>query len=205
MKVKTSGSFRRYVVAGGKCEKQPDPLKEGLEEALFESRFRSIENLTEETRSVGWSDGNGLVPANFGEMDVWLGSTLVLGVRIDVKRIPAGALKVRKLELESRERQEVGARIPPDRKRELAEKLELELLAKCVPATAVYQMLWDTKSGQLLFSTTSDAPNVSFRSLFRETFGRNAEPVTPGSFLPAGKESKRMLTVAPVHFTARAG
>ena len=205
MKLKVSGSYRRYLVVPGACERSPDPLERGLEKAIFEKRFRSIDRAASEIRSFGWSDTDGLLPAKFEELDLWVGAVLRLGLRVDTKRIPAGAFRVRRLELEARERREVGERIPPDRRREMRETLESELLTQTIPSTAVYQMLWDTRSGQVLLSTTADAPNGAFVSLFRDTFGRALLPVTPGSLaMTLARELRRkqaLDALMPVTFT----
>ena len=203
MKVKLSGSFRRYRVDSSSCELDPDPLQGDLPAALYEHRFRSIDGSSRQMRSVGWTAPDGLVPADFAEFDPWLGPMLQLGVRMDVKRIPGGALRIRKAEWEAAERRESGERIAPDRRREMAEKLESELLSRCVPSTAIYTMLWDTESGSMLFSATADAVNAAFRSLFRETFGRVAEVVDASGaaarFAAAQGREDALLGALPQH------
>jgi len=179
MKLKLSGSFRRYRADAEACELDPDPLDQGLGEAIQEHRFRSIDGVEGERESLGWTTLEGMVPASFEDFDPFVGSTLVLGLRADVKRIPAGALRVRRLEREAAERREVSEKILPERRREILEELEAELMKRVVPSTAIHQVVWDTKTGHLLFSATADGPNAAFRALFHDTFGRVAEPVEP--------------------------
>ena len=179
MKVKLSGSFRRYHADPQSCELDADPLQDGLAAALQQNRFRSIDGPTAEKESVGWTSLEGLVPASFEDFNPWLGKVLVLGLRVDVKRVPAGALKVRRLEREAAERGAVGDRILPDRRREILEELEGELLSRQVPNTSVAQVVWNTQTGHLLFSATGEALNIAFRAIFRETFGRAVELVVP--------------------------
>jgi hypothetical protein len=181
MTVKLSGSFRRYVVSGRRRNVQPW-LEENLVELLQKNRFRSIDSSAGQVQSVGWTTVEGCVPADFAELEFWYGPILMLGVRLDVKRVHAGALRVRRMEAEAVERREVGAKIPPARRREILETLQTELLRRSVPTCAVYRMLWDVAAGRLLFSATSDAVNTAFRSLFRDTFDLVAEGVTPASW-----------------------
>lgn len=170
MKVKLSGSFRRYLVAHNRSPSLLERLRATLANTLQEYRFRSIDQASNEMRSVGWCTPDGQVPASFEEYDPWLGSALYVGIRIDQKRVPAGALKVRRLEAEAVERRDVGERIPPARRRELAEKIQSELLTRSVPTTSVHTMLWDVASAQLLFSSTAEATQQAFAGLFRASF-----------------------------------
>lgn len=183
--VKRGGSFRRYQVAAEPGDARPRSRKAGLdprswktlEKSFFEHRFRSIDAAGAPLSSVGWTGPGGRTPRDPSEIDPQVGRVLCLWLRMDVKRIPAGALKVRRMEAEARERAEVSERIGPDRRREIRTRIEQELLARVVPGSAVHQVLWDTASGLLLFSSTAEAANAAFRGLFRDTVGRAAQPL----------------------------
>jgi len=175
---------------------------QGLEKALHRQRFRSIDGLAQELQSSGWSAPDGTMPADFADLPLWLGKVLWLGLRIDTRRVPAGAAKVRRLEAEARERTEVGARIPPERRREIRDRVEAEMLQGTIPSAAVVEALWDTAHGDLLLSTTADAGNGLFRGAFRETFGRAAEPLTPDTL---ARRLRRGAKGAPLESIAAPG
>jgi len=179
MKVKLSGSYRRYRIS--MAVRARGTLSQRLPGILQEHRFRSIDSARGELQSVGWTAWDGCVPSSFEDLDPWLGSVLYLGVRIDQKRIPAGALRIRRLEAEAAERREVGERIPPARRREITEQIHSELTSRVVPSSAVVPMLWDVERGQLLLGSTAEATNGAFRTLFRASFETAAEHVTSAS------------------------
>lgn len=205
MKVKLSGSFRRYFVALDGSKRLADRLGDQLPSLLQKYRFRSIDTASNEMRSVGWTLPDGRVPRSFEEHDPWFGRKLYLGLRIDVKRIPAGALKVRRAEAEAAERQEVGEKIPPARRREIHEQLQTDLLSRSLPSTSVCPVLWDTTEGQVLFGATAEAADAALRGLFRDTFEVSLQAATPATVpMRVGlsrAEQGQLEALLPVTFT----
>jgi hypothetical protein len=184
MRVRASGSFRRYAVDPRAIEGGARKLRDdggALEKRLHSNRFQSIDQAGSEVASAGWCRGDGTVPRQFVAEDHWLGPVLAAALRIDRKKLPAGALRVRRMEAEAAERRSVGERIAPARRRELADKIESELVGRCVPSTALHTMLWSVERGELLLQTTAESSNASFRALFAETFGSPPEPLTTAS------------------------
>src|SRR5688572_8483180 len=172
MRVRASGSFRRYQVDPRSVEGGARRLRDegdALEKRLQQNRFRSIDAAGSEVSSVGWCRGDGTTPRSFVAEEQWLGKVFGAALRIDQKKLPAGALRVRRMEAENAERREAGERIAPARRREIVEKLESELMARMVPSTALLAAFWQPDRGQLLLNTTADGANVAFRALFRET------------------------------------
>ncbi len=203
MRVRASGSFRRYLLdprglAGGLKKLRDDG--EALEKKLHESRFRSIDRAGSEVSSVGWCRGDGTVPREFVAEDHWLGKVLAAPFRIDKKRLPPGALRVRRMEAEAAERREAGERIAPARKREILEKLESELMERMVPGTALQMMLWQPEQGRLLLNTTSDATNVAFRALFHESFAAAPEPLSTALLAAQLVAEKKLAELVPAIF-----
>lgn len=206
MRVRASGSFRRYLLDPKALEGGPRRLRdegEALEKRLQANRFRSIDHAGSEVSSVGWCRADGTTPRGFVAEDHWLGKVLGAALRIDQKKLPAGALRVRRMEAESAERREAGERIPPARRREIVEKLETELMARVVPATGLFALYWEPERGRLLLNTTADGPNVAFRALFRETFDAGPEPLPTAALaamLLGAKGAKQVAEVAPAIF-----
>lgn len=208
MRVRASGSFRRYLLDSKALEGGARRLRddgEALEKRLQSNRFRSIDAAGSEVSSVGWCRPDGTTPRGFVAEDHWLGKVLGAAVRIDQKKLPAGALRVRRMEAEAGERREAGERIAPARRREIVEKLESELMARVVPATALYAMFFEPERGRLLLNTTADGANVAFRALFNETFGTSPEPLPTAALAVqlAGASkgaAKKIAEVSPAIF-----
>lgn len=208
MRVRASGSLRRCFVDPRALEGGHRQLREdgaALVARLHAHRFRSIDKAGGALSSIGWCRGDGVVPRAFVAEDLWLAKVLAIPFRLDRKRLPAGALRVRRMEAEAAERREVGDRVAPGRRREIREKLEAELLERMVPATALHALLWLPEWGELLVDATSDAVWTALRSLMHDTFGVAPEPVTTATLatrLGGGKpasdlEPARWLGAAP--------
>src|SRR6185295_17860025 len=138
MRVRPSGSFRRYLVdprgiAGGVTKLREDGA--ALEKQFHSQRFRSIDQAASAVSSVGWSRGDGTVPARFDADELWLANYLVAALRIDKKQLPSGALRVRRMEAEALERKNVGERIVLFSDSATTEKIESELVTRMVPST----------------------------------------------------------------------
>jgi hypothetical protein len=203
MRVRPSGSFRRYFVDPRAVQGGATRLREeisALEKRLHSHRFRSIDQAGSEVASVGWCRPDGVVPHKFDGEEAWLAKVLVASLRIDRKKLPGGALRVRRMEAEAAERRAVGERIAPARRREIAKKIEGELIVRMVPSTAILQMAWRPDLGQLLLNTTADPANVAFRALFRETFDLALEPIVTATLAARLAGAKRIEEAAPATF-----
>lgn len=202
MRVRPSGSFRRYFVDPRGLEGGATRLREetgALEKRLHLRRFKSIDQAGSEVASTGWCRSDGVVPHRFDGEEAWLAKVLVASLRIDRKRLPSGALRVRRMEAEAAERRQVGERIAPARRREIAERIEGELVTRMVPSTAIHQMAWRPDRGELLLNTTADPGNVAFRALFRETFDLALEPIVTAT-LAARLAGRRIEEARPASF-----
>jgi len=205
MRVRASGSFRRYLadgraVAGGLAKLRDDAA--ALEKRFHGQRFRSIDQAGSAVSSVGWTRGDGTVPARFDAGELWLAHKLLVGaLRVDRKQLPSGALRVRRMEAEAAERRNAGERIAPARRREIVEKIEGELMARMVPSTAIHQMLWRAETGELLLNATSESANVAFRALFRETFEVAPEPLVTATLAARVAGEKKIAGLVPAVFT----
>jgi len=205
MRVRASGTFRRYsadgrAVAGGLAKLRDDAA--ALEKRFHGQRFRSIDQAGSAVSSVGWTRGDGTVPARFDAAELWLAHKLLIGaLRVDRKQLPSGALRVRRMEAEAAERRNAGERIAPARRREIVEKIEGELMARMVPSTAIHQMLWRAEAGELLLNATSESANVAFRALFRETFEVAPEPLVTATLAARLAGEKKIAGLVPAVFT----
>jgi DNA recombination-dependent growth factor C len=173
MPIRASGSFRRYLTPG----LQPALDDDELYSRLREHRFRSIDDEPLGTPSVGWVEPGTFAASDFRPETVFYGPVLRLRMRIDQKKLPANAVKLRLFEaLRSH-----GGRVAKAAKDELRTKIEEELLARTVPGTKLIDAFWRYKEQTLLLAATSANAHDLFTVLFKKTFGQMPEAATPMS------------------------
>ncbi len=169
MAVRTSGSFRRYIVRGVKAR----PDDDAFFDALKKHRFRSIEDQPTEAPSIGWVSHGTFGATDFRTETVFLGKAVLLRLRIDRKKVPSNAIRVRLAELLS------GQGKVTKKTRDAARKqVEKEILTRTVPATSVVDVLWAPAQERLLLASTSNAVHDAFTRAFKETFGAMPELAT---------------------------
>jgi hypothetical protein len=141
-------------------------------EKLAAKGFQSIEHNAEEL-SVGWvqlddtRESGFANPAGFCR-DHWLTFTL----RRDQRKVPPALLKAW---MQQAERQFLSQhpglqRVPKAKREELKEAVFGALLAKTLPAPAVWDAVWDTRSGILTLASLSAKVVDQFETLFKQTF-----------------------------------
>lgn len=173
-------SFRRYKVLG--------ELPEGFRDAFLESLARNV--LRENDRARTKDDNVGWVaildPADIDlHLNKFLFSQfLVLAMRVDRKRVPARYLKI----MVDRKVKEVMKatgleRIGTQRRKEIKESVEEELLGRALPVVATFDMMWDIDKMEVWFFATSDAICDLFRGLFKDTFGLELHRLKPSDYM----------------------
>jgi hypothetical protein len=141
-------------------------------ERLAQAGFRSIDHTAEEL-SVGWvhlddAKQSGFAAPQAYRRDHYLSFTL----RRDQRRVPATLFKAY---MEMAEHEFLVAhpglqRVPKQKKEELREAVRGALLAKTLPAPAIYDAVWDTRSGLVTFASLSPKVVEQFENLFKQTF-----------------------------------
>jgi len=141
-------------------------------EKLAAKGFRSIEQTAEEL-SVGWVQLDDTRESGFENpaalcRDHWLTFTL----RRDQRKVPPALLKAW---MQQAERQFLSQhpglqRVPKAKREELKEMVHGALLAKTLPAPAVWDAVWDTRNGILTLASLSAKVIDQFEVLFKQTF-----------------------------------
>ena len=163
------------------------PLPEGdlaawVQGRLAERSFQSIDNSSEEV-SIGWvhlddSQGSDFSQEGDFRRDNWL----VFSLRRDQRRVPAGLFRAH-FDLACRvyHAQNPGlARIAKAKREELKEAVMGSLLARTLPAPAVYDMIWDTRAGIVTFTSISPKVTEILEGYFKQTFeGLTLTPLYP--------------------------
>ena len=162
MAVRTSGSFRRYLVRGVKAR----PDDDAFFDALKKHRFRSIEDQPTEQPSIGWVTRDTFGATDFRTDTVFVGKAVLLRLRIDRKKLPSNAVRVRLAEMLHGQ-----GKITRKTRDAARKQVEKEILTRTVPATSVVDVLWSPHDERLLLASTSNAMHDAFTRVFKETFG----------------------------------
>lgn len=174
-----------------------------VQQRLTEHSFRSIDNSSEEL-SVGWVHFDDSLASDFGsEADFCRDEWFVLTLRRDQRRVPGGLLRAH-LDMAQRAwmAQNPGlSRIPKQKREELKEAVQGALLARTLPAPAVYDAVWNSRTGVVTFTSTSAKLIEIFEEAFKRTFeGLSLTPIFPyrraagvvdTNLLPRLKEANR--------------
>lgn len=196
-------SLCQFRVVG---EKPSDDLFDWAGEQLAKNRFHAIDQGSDEL-SIGWvqlddpQDGS-FEFANHYHRDNWL----CFSLRRDQRKVPARLLKehYQRAEDDFLARNPSLQRVPKQKKEELREAVKGALLARTLPTPSVYDIIWDTETGLLSFTSLGKAQVEMLGDLFKQTFdglrlvahhpyGR-AESVIPADLKPALAEANQSGT-----------
>ena len=174
---KGSVTLTRYQVKG----KLPPDGADFLDRRIRRFAFRDIEDSAEEL-SVGWVSPHDFMDTSFAYASYSLEPYLVLGLRVDRRRVTGPLLKkYHRLEMKKALALEEAPTLSRSRREELKEKARLDLLTRMPPVSQVYDVCWDTLQGELWLGTTSKGVVEVFEDLFRRTFELGLKPVLPWS------------------------
>lgn len=191
MPVRASGSFRRYLVP----DLKPSPDDARFFEKVRSQRFKSIDDQATVEPSIGW-----VAPRSFGSSDfrpdnLFLGKVVLLRLRIDRKKLPTNAVKVRLGEALAG----IGGKVAKAAKDKLRAEIEEELLKRTIPSTAVFDVYWRSQEGSVLLSSTAAAAHDAFAVLFKKTFGAIPEAAAPTPLsLKLGASLDKLHRLAPL-------
>ncbi len=171
MALRPSGSFRRYLTLGFRPKSDDDRIYEKLRE----NRFRAIDDQPVATPSFGWVTAQSFASSDFRPETVFFGPVMRLRIRVDTKKLPANAVKLRLHEAIRGS----GGKVAASAKTKLREEIEKELLGRTVPGTKLIDVFWRPQEQVLLLAATSNAAADVFVELFKKTFGHNAVAASP--------------------------
>jgi hypothetical protein len=134
---------------------------------------------------IGWAAGEHVLDTDFTPAKNIINDTLTFDLRIDTEKLPSDLLKAYyAVELKALVANNPSglpsARQKREAKEAAREQLEQEAKdgrfkrRKCIP------VLWDAKSNEVLFGSTSVTHVDRLASLFEQTFGYGLDPITAG-------------------------
>lgn len=173
--IKGSVTLTRYTVSSDLPAGQAD----WLDGQIRKFKFRDIEEGAEEI-SAGWVSPHDFLDVDFAYASWSLDPYVVLGLRVDRRRLSASLLKkYTRLEIiKARDRNQGKAPSRADREN-LKDKARLELLLRLPPETAVFDVCWDTGGGQVLLGSATNWVREVFEDLFFHSFELRMAALTP--------------------------
>lgn len=164
-----SVSICQFQIAGNLPEGN---IFEWIGECLEKHAFTSIEGSAEEL-SIGWVRTDDYQNTDFAgtqpfRHDHYAGFTL----RRDQRRIPTPLLKAYQ---QIAEHEFLNAnpgffKVPKQKKEDIRDAVRLSLLARSLPSPAMYDVVWDTRSGLVTLASISSAVIDLFETEFKKSF-----------------------------------
>lgn len=172
---KGSATLTRYNASGRRVEGFADFIDERIR--VF--AFRDIENSADE-QAVGWVSAADFMDTAFAYAAYALDPYIVLGLRVDKRKLPSGVLKkYHRLELRKVKRERDGQNISRAERETLKEKVKLDLLRRIPPSTQTYDVVWDTARNEVWFGGASRGALDLFEDYFRRCFNVELVPRIP--------------------------
>ncbi len=163
----SSSHFIRYSVEGD----PPADFWNVAADCIASHSFRDIDDTYEEL-SIGWVAVDNMFDAEFAGASFAVGDYLVLGLRVDERKVAPAMLKKFCMKEEERIKKERQLpRLSRGQKTELKENVRLALMKKTLPVAKVYDLAWNLAEGSLLFFSTNDKAQEILENFFKETFG----------------------------------
>lgn len=171
-----SGSFTRYLTT----ITLPEDFLENLQAMIARYAFRDLDERSVDERSSGWVNILDMFDNQFPGMDFLKEPYVAMSLRIDERKIPPTALRQHTLQAETRIMEEEQLEYLPRRRRsEIKDAVRIRLLKRAIPVSKTHDMIWNTRTGQVIFGCVSPKTCDEFIELFRQTFDMDIQAVCP--------------------------
>jgi len=164
--LKGTVSLTRY----GLQEPPPEPTEEFVAERLKHNAFVSIDDAPE-PESMGWVEPLNPLAADFGPGTFYFGEVIILGLRVDGRKVPAKLLN-RYFNLATAQAEKISQRpLSADQRNSLKAKVRADLLARIPVSTDVFEVCWFIKTHEVWLLGQGAKLREKFEDLWRRTFG----------------------------------
>lgn len=171
-----SASYVRYRLA----EDQPKDIKAFALEKLKQFCFREIETGSLNEKASGWVSAENMASTFFDDLHFSKEPYLVFSLRMDVRRVPGLAMKAALLREEIKYKKSTGQEVLRKKDRELLkDQVRQDLVRKSLPGPALFDVCWNTVTGEVLFFSISAAANEEFALWFLRSFGLKLQRLLP--------------------------
>lgn len=152
----------------------PHDFLEKVADRIRYHSFLEIEPDSNIEKSMGWVDFGNMLDTEFSTVNFLKEPYIALGLRVDKRSVSASTLTRYCLEEENKiKKQEEIDFISKKRSKEIKEATKLRLLKLIIPATQVYDMIWNYSTGQVFFTNISPKLCDEFSELFHSTFDQH--------------------------------
>ncbi len=182
-----SASFTRYMAEGT----LPQNFMEVLSESVARYAFRDLDEKSIDERSAGWVNIMDMFDNRFAGIEFLKEPYVAMSLRIDERKIPPTALKQYCREAEEKIKEEEHLEfLLKGRRADIKEAVRLRLLKRAIPVARIYDMIWNTATGLVVFGCTSDRICDEFMVRFLQTFNLQLQAICPYTLgeLHLGKE-----------------
>jgi DNA recombination-dependent growth factor C len=171
-----SASFTRYMAEGT----LPQNFMEGLSENMARYAFRDLDDKSMDERSAGWVNIMDMFDNRFAGIEFLKEPYIAMSLRIDERKIPPTALKQYSRQAEEEIREEENLEfLPKSRRADIKEAVRLRLLKRAIPVARIYDMIWNTATGLVVFGCTSARVCDEFMHRFLQTFNLQLQAICP--------------------------
>lgn len=173
-----SGSFTRFRVEGD----LPEDYLEEFPKRIARFSFRSIDEDSEQERSSGWVNILDAFDNRMAAMEYLKEPCIALSWRVDVRKVPAKAVKQYCREAEERiKSSEKLEFLSKKRRQEIKEGVQTILMKRAIPRSQAYDMIWNLQTGMVIFGAVSNKLCDEFAEFFLQCFGLHLKTVFPYS------------------------
>ncbi len=174
--ISNSTSFTRY-----KIKKQlPLDYREKYAQEIRRYAFREIDEDTDDERSFGWVNIMNILDNEFHGEEFFKGEYIAVGFRIDTRKVPSHVLRHYCYKTEQERKAALGKDFLSKAERhDIKEMVYAKLLKRAIPNSRTFDMIWDIKGGQLLFSSLNESICNEFLDLLKKTFDQIPEQLFP--------------------------
>jgi hypothetical protein len=175
---KNSVSFTRYRIS----DPVPSSVWGQAADRLRRFAFKDIDDLPEE-RSFGWTAFEDMLDTLWQSQPLEKGLYLTFALRLDTRRVPPAVIKKHlalALRKEEAAMRDLGKKfISRERRKELKEQVLLRLRGHFLPIPALFEVVWNTASSVIYFTSVQQKMRDLFEELFVSTFDLHITPLTP--------------------------
>lgn len=170
-------SMTRFRIA----ESVTRELLNEVPQRLKQFAFLLIDDIAEE-RGWGWANIDDMLDTEWKASPPEKGEFFAFTLRVDRRRIPSAIMKkevtIALREEEERAKEQGRKFVSRDRKNELRAQVKLRLLTRTMPVPASFEVVWNTNTGIVYFTSTSARVVQLFMNQFTLSFGLQLEPLS---------------------------
>ncbi|MGA1875283.1 MAG: recombination-associated protein RdgC [bacterium] len=174
--ISSSTSFTRYQIK----DHLPADYRRRYTEEIRRYAFREIDEHSDDERSSGWVNIMNMLDSEFPGEEFFIGEFIALSLRIDTRRVPSHVLRTYCLKAEQERKAALGKDfLSKNDRQDIRDMVRSQLLKRAIPNSRTFDMIWDVKSNQVLFSSTNGSICLEFQELFKKTFDQNMVQLFP--------------------------